>query len=82
MNDWLIRYWMKNGYKLQGIYRGPETASDSVFEILFDKATDDTFVGIFGVNKDSNLLVRFGEIAAVDISVLLPNEEKKNGQSV
>lgn len=63
---WSLSFRMKNGERYQGFYIGKETNSDAVARIIL-KGNENTFTGCKGPNCDSNLLVRIGEIVALDI---------------
>ena len=67
MNKWRIEYLLKNGHLLVGMHIGPETDSDSVARSIL-ACGNDSFVGTFGENERHNLLVRVGEIVAIEIS--------------
>lgn len=69
MYRWLVVYTLKNGCKISGIYEGPEKDSLSAAQTLCNGIKPDMFISHFGIDKTHMIGVRFGEIAAMDISV-------------
>ena len=64
---WTIKFYMKNGDVIQGLYVGSEESSGDVANKILN-GNDNTFNGLFGEDENHNLFVRVGEIQAIDIS--------------
>lgn len=69
MYHWKLKYYLKNGTVIEGIYHGNEKDSGEVAKWLLNGDIN-SFNGCRGADDKSNLLVRNGEIAALDISVM------------
>ena len=75
--SWTVIFYMKNGDVIHGLYIGSEkSSSDVANNLLKGKGNDNTFNGLFGKDENHNLLVRVGEIQAIDISPI----KKRKGE--
>ena len=74
---WTVVFYMKNGDVIQGLYIGSENSSSDIANKLL-KGNDNTFNGLCGKDENHNLLVRVGEIQAIDISPI----KKRKGERV
>lgn len=70
MYTWQIDIWLKNGEKIKARYKGNETSSTEVVKRLFEGKLDNSWVGLIGETDSHNLIVKIGEIAAIDIYYL------------
>lgn len=52
---------------LRCVYVGPEDNTTDVFNKMFAKTTPNDFIGLAGASPRSNILVRAGEISAIEI---------------
>lgn len=67
---WTVVFYMKNGNVIQGLYIGSENSSSDIANKLLN-GNDNAFNGLFGKDENHNLLVRVGEIQAIDISPII-----------
>lgn len=68
MYKWRIVYHLTNGKELAAMYVGTEKDSKDVAEKLYGKKSVNDIVATFGENENHGLLVRMGDVAAIDIS--------------
>lgn len=67
MYEWRIKFILKSGYCIEGIYKGPEKNSNDIAK-RFLEGKDNTFNGLRGLEGVHNILVNNTEVAAIDIS--------------
>lgn len=70
MYTWQIDIWLKNGEKIKARYKGDENASDKVAIKLFNNRADNNWITLLGELDSHQVLVKIGEIAAIDIYYL------------
>lgn len=68
MYKWRIEFVLNSGKVLVGMLRGSEDNSNDVAKKILEGQPNE-FIGIAGIDETHNLLVKKGEIVAVDISV-------------
>lgn len=74
MNKWVIYFQLKGStVDIRAAYVGPENNPTDVFNRMFGNVSDNTFIGLDGLDGESNILVRAGEVAAMRIA---PREEE------
>ena len=66
-HKWHVRFLLKNGERLYGIYCGPEKTPYEVSRALLHNISDACFTECKGVHEVNQLFVRVGEIVSVEI---------------
>ena len=70
MYTWQIDIWLKSGEKIKARYKGDETSSTEVVKRLLEGKPDNSWMGLIGETDSHNLIVKIGEIVAIDIYYL------------
>lgn len=68
MYKWRIVYHLTNGKELAAMYVGTEKDSKDVAAKLYNKKSNSDIVATYGQDENHGLLVRMGDVAAIDIS--------------
>lgn len=68
MNEWLIKFFMKSGKEISGLYYSAANNSDEVArEVFVGKNHKISFNGYLSVDKRENVFVLLGEVEAFSI---------------
>lgn len=70
MYTWQIDIWLKSGEKIKARYKGDETNSTDIMNKLIHGKLDNDWLGLYGETDSHNVIVKLGEIAAIDIYYL------------
>lgn len=68
MLKWTVKFFMKNGDVIQGLYVGPEAETMAVARKLICGNLNN-FVDLYGEDTSHHLFVKLGEIQAADITL-------------
>lgn len=70
MYKWIIDVTLKSGEKINGLCCCDCINSNDVAKLLLNKKDSNTFINISDITNTDNIFIRYGEIAAINISFL------------
>ena len=69
MHKWQIKFVLKSGYHMYGVYRGTESTADAVLEKIWN--AEENHVHVYnGASDNGRLFVRHREVAAALVTEL------------